>query len=75
MLICTEVFAEDRAILAILNSIYTIQTAANPCLFFRTVLRVRSERSQGNMCEVFINPRFDRLWQASVKLFLVPLDI
>lgn len=48
VLICTEVFAEGRAVLVIPNSIYPIQTAANPCLSFRTVLRVRPEPFQGN---------------------------
>lgn len=60
VLICTEVFAEGRAVLVIPNSIYPIQTAANPCLSFRTVLRVRSEQSQGNNVWSFFKSLF---WQ------------
>lgn len=50
----TEVFAEGRVILVIHNSIYPIQIAANPCLSFGTVLRVRPEQSQeNNMCSFY----------------------
>lgn len=60
MLDCTEVFAEGRVILVIPNSIYPIQIAANPCLSFGTLLRVRPEQSQGNNMWRFYKSLF---WQ------------
>lgn len=39
---------QKAVFLAIPNSIYPIQIAANPCLSFGTVLSVRPEQSQGN---------------------------
>lgn len=60
VLICAEVFAEGRAILVVPNSIYPIQTTANPHLSFRTVLRVRPEQCQGNNVWSFYKSPF---WQ------------
>lgn len=51
---------EGRVILVIHNSIYPIQIAANPCLSFGTVLRVRPEQSQGNNMWSFYKSLF---WQ------------
>lgn len=63
VLICTEVLAEGKAVLVIPNSIYTIQRAANPCLSFRTLLRVRPEQSRGNNTWCFCKSLF---WQTVV---------
>lgn len=77
MLDCTEVFAKGRVILVIHNSIYPIQTAANPCFSFGTVLRVRPEQSQRNNMWSFYKSLFWQILSGQCKTvpYCFSLDI